>query len=194
MSTGRLGAGDTAIQPTILDAKGDLIVATAADTPARLAVGSNDTVLTADSSTATGLKWAASSSVSAATQSELETATSTTVYTSPGRQQYHPSASKGWAHFNGTTPYAINASYNVSSVSSIGTAQYRVNWDVDFSTANYAYAINCEKLATDAPTTATMIVCNPFTLNAGYIDFALMCVNGTRTESSKVVAIAFGDQ
>jgi hypothetical protein len=59
MSTGRLGAGDTAIQPTILDAKGDLIVATAADTPARLAVGANDTVLTADSSTATGLKWAA---------------------------------------------------------------------------------------------------------------------------------------
>jgi hypothetical protein len=62
MSTGRLGAGDTAIQPTILDAKGDLIVATAADTPARLAVGANDTVLTADSTTATGLKWATPSS------------------------------------------------------------------------------------------------------------------------------------
>jgi hypothetical protein len=58
MSTGRLGAGDTAIQPTILDAKGDLIVATAADTPARLAVGSANQVLTVDSSTATGLKWA----------------------------------------------------------------------------------------------------------------------------------------
>jgi hypothetical protein len=42
----------------ILDAKGDLISATAADTPARLAVGANNTVLTADSSTATGLKWA----------------------------------------------------------------------------------------------------------------------------------------
>jgi hypothetical protein len=48
-----------AIQNTIVDAKGDLIGATAADTPARLAVGANDTVLTADSSTATGLKWAA---------------------------------------------------------------------------------------------------------------------------------------
>jgi hypothetical protein len=59
MSTGRLGAGDTAIQPTIFDAKGDLIVATAADTPARLAVGSANQVLTVDSSTATGLKWAA---------------------------------------------------------------------------------------------------------------------------------------
>jgi len=47
-----------AIQNAIVDAKGDLIAATAADTPARLAVGTNNQVLTADSSTATGLKWA----------------------------------------------------------------------------------------------------------------------------------------
>ena len=51
----------SAINPTIVDAKGDIIAATAADTVARLAVGANDTVLTADSSTATGLKWAAPS-------------------------------------------------------------------------------------------------------------------------------------
>ncbi len=48
----------SAINPNIVDAKGDIIAATAADTVARLAVGANDTVLTADSSTATGLKWA----------------------------------------------------------------------------------------------------------------------------------------
>ena len=48
----------TAINPAIVDAKGDIIAASAADTVARLAVGANDTVLTADSSTATGLKWA----------------------------------------------------------------------------------------------------------------------------------------
>lgn len=48
----------TAISPTLVDAKGDIIAASAADTVARLAVGSNDQVLTADSSTATGLKWA----------------------------------------------------------------------------------------------------------------------------------------
>ena len=47
-----------AIAKTIVDAKGDIIAATAADTISRLAVGANDTVLTADSSTATGLKWA----------------------------------------------------------------------------------------------------------------------------------------
>jgi hypothetical protein len=50
------------IASTIVDAKGDIIAATAADTVARLAVGSNNQVLTADSSTATGLKWAAASS------------------------------------------------------------------------------------------------------------------------------------
>jgi hypothetical protein len=62
MSTGRLPSVDGGIQPTIVDAKGDLIVATAADTVSRLAVGSNDQVLTADSSTSTGLKWATASS------------------------------------------------------------------------------------------------------------------------------------
>ena len=50
-----------AIQNAIVDAKGDLISATAADTPARLAVGTNGHILTADSTTSTGLKWAAPS-------------------------------------------------------------------------------------------------------------------------------------
>ena len=48
-----------AVAKATVDAKGDLIAGTADNTIARLAVGANDTVLTADSSTATGLKWAA---------------------------------------------------------------------------------------------------------------------------------------
>lgn len=47
------------IAKSIVDAKGDLIVATADNTPARLAVGTNGHVLTADSAEATGVKWAA---------------------------------------------------------------------------------------------------------------------------------------
>lgn len=46
-----------AIQNAIVDAKGDLIAASAADTPARLAVGTNGQILTADSTAATGLAW-----------------------------------------------------------------------------------------------------------------------------------------
>lgn len=62
MATGRIPInGTAAIQSTIVDAKGDIIAATAADTVARLAVGANATVLTADSAEATGMKWAAAS-------------------------------------------------------------------------------------------------------------------------------------
>lgn len=51
-------ADASGISPTIVDAKGDLIAATAADTVTRLAVGTNGQILTADSTAATGLKWA----------------------------------------------------------------------------------------------------------------------------------------
>jgi hypothetical protein len=46
-----------AIQNAIVDAKGDLIAASAADTPARLAVGNNGETLVADSAATTGLRW-----------------------------------------------------------------------------------------------------------------------------------------
>ena len=46
---------------TAIDAKGDLVAGTGADAFSRLAVGANNTVLTADSAEATGLKWAAPS-------------------------------------------------------------------------------------------------------------------------------------
>lgn len=59
----RIAATETvanaAIPKALVDAKGDLVTATAADTPARLAVGTNGYVLTADSGEATGIKWAA---------------------------------------------------------------------------------------------------------------------------------------
>ena len=50
---------------TAIDAKGDLVAGTGADTFSRLAVGTNNHVLTADSAEATGLKWAAPSAAGA---------------------------------------------------------------------------------------------------------------------------------
>lgn len=67
---------------TAIDAKGDLIVGTAADTFSRLAVGTNGYVLTADSAEATGIKWASASGSSGPTFS---------AYKSGGTQSYSTS-------------------------------------------------------------------------------------------------------
>lgn len=72
-----------AVAKTIVDAKGDLIAATAADTVARLAVGTNGQFLTADSTAATGLKWSAAPvgkilQVVSVTKSDTFTSNSTT--------------------------------------------------------------------------------------------------------------------
>lgn len=56
--TAGVATADAAIPKSLVTTKGDLIVATASATPARLGAGSNTQVLTADSTTATGLKWA----------------------------------------------------------------------------------------------------------------------------------------
>ena len=53
-----------------IDAKGDLLAGTANNTIAKLAVGSNNSVLVADSTTATGLKWGSSALVT----NDVETA------------------------------------------------------------------------------------------------------------------------
>lgn len=51
-------AATTYIANSLVDAKGDLIVATANDTVTRVAVGSNNQVLLADSTQASGVRWA----------------------------------------------------------------------------------------------------------------------------------------
>ena len=61
VGSGLAGGGSTgAVTLTVdTDAKGDLIVGSGADTAVKLSVGTNTHVLTADSSTASGLTWTA---------------------------------------------------------------------------------------------------------------------------------------
>jgi hypothetical protein len=60
------------LSPTLFDAKGDILVATAADTVGKLTLGTNGYFLKANSSTATGLEWAQVDLSSYATNSALQ--------------------------------------------------------------------------------------------------------------------------
>jgi hypothetical protein len=65
------------VTKALVDAKGDLVTATADNTPARLAVGTNDFILTAASGETTGLVWRGSPEVIGIAVSDEETALTT---------------------------------------------------------------------------------------------------------------------
>jgi hypothetical protein len=72
------------IARSLFDAKGDLLVATSADTPGKITVGTNGQYLQADSSTATGLTWSTVSGYSAPTLGSTSIASGATVTTIAG--------------------------------------------------------------------------------------------------------------
>ena len=72
------------IARSLFDAKGDILVATSADTPGKLTVGTNGHYLQADSTTATGLKWSAVSGYSAPTLGSTSIGSGATVTTIAG--------------------------------------------------------------------------------------------------------------
>lgn len=79
---------------------------------------------------------------SAATQAEQETGSSTSVFTSPGRQQFHPSAAKVWAKANNAGVASV--SYNLTSVTDNGTGDITFTIATDFSSANFAAFLSIE--------------------------------------------------
>jgi hypothetical protein len=140
-----------AIQNAIVDAKGDLIGATAADTPARLAVGTNGQVLTADSTAATGLKWATPSgggTYSAYTPSwtGLTVGNGTVIarYTNVGKFVH------GYVRltFGSTTSVGSNPKFSLPSTPQTGgLMNYGYGMYEDTGTANYAaYVTNDSNL------------------------------------------------
>jgi hypothetical protein len=76
-----IGGGTETLPVTIIDAKGDLIAGTAADTAARLAAGADGTALIADSTQTTGLRWGApTASATLASPSTLSGATTQLIF------------------------------------------------------------------------------------------------------------------
>lgn len=130
----------------------------------------------------------------AATQAQQEAASSTTVFVTPGRQQYHPSACKAEVNFNGSGTVAIRRAYNVSSIADNGTGDYTVNFTTAFASADYSWAISAGRgaagsglrLIAQAPRAA-----DPTT---GAFRFLITDAAGTAQDAEFVAAIFFGDQ
>ena len=155
---------DAAIKATIVDAKGDLIAATAADTVARLAVGTDGQVLTADAASAAGVKWA---TASAGSMTLLSTTTlsgaSTTIssinqsyknlyllitgvnLSANGNPQVLPNGSSGVCSGSGTDSILGNVqSFSYSNVYFPGYSQTPSRTDNSISLQIYNYASTTE--------------------------------------------------
>lgn len=145
---------------------------------------------TADIATNTA---AIATKLGAATQSDQETATSTTTGVTPGRQQYHPSASKAWVKFAGSGTngaQTINASYNVSGVSRSSTGVYTVSFTISFSSANYA-------VITDGELSGTVITTQIAATSQAAGSVGIVFSNSStaaQVDPTSGHLVAFGDQ
>lgn len=114
---------------------------------------------------------------SSASQAQMEAASSTAVFVTPGRQQFHPGHLKAWVHYKMTTTSAIQSDYGITSRTDDGTGQATFTFDTAFSsTAAYSAVggwsrddandsnINSSNASSTKTTTTFKIVC---TNNAG---------------------------
>ena len=122
----------------------------------------------------------------AATQAEEEAATSTTVYTTPGRQKYHPGTAKGWVFCDDSSTFPTDAaSYNVDGLIDGGTGRLNITWDVDFSSSNYASI---------AMAGVTLFAFDRDNYAAGTSYIGTANSSGAYTDPARISCVALGDQ
>ena len=102
--------------------------------------GSSGAVLVTDGSGT--LSWDTGTLSAAASQAQMETGTSTSVFSSPGRQQFHLGHPKVWCRLTGQGTIGIDASYNVDSIVDEELGVYTVNIDTNFSAAEWCWIIS----------------------------------------------------
>jgi hypothetical protein len=125
------------IQKTIVDAKGDLIVATADDIVARLAVGTNGYGLVADSAETTGVKWAAVGDVTLTGTQTLtnKTLTSPTLNTATINNSVVQGLEERWFYSNQAISGAENLNvYNSPAVYNYTTATGNFTLNIRYTT------------------------------------------------------------
>jgi len=143
----------------------------------------------------------ATTAASAASQADMETATSNTVFSTPGRQQFHPGHPKAWVVFNGTGTVAIDASYNVTSITDNGVGDYTVNFTTAFADGFYAGMGTCGNevsqnylSATAAYIMGPQAVPTTTSWRFGTGQGAVSAEPGVRADMSNISVAFFGDQ
>lgn len=123
----------------------------------------------------------------AASQAQMEAASSAAVNVTPSVMQNHPGVCKGWVNF---TVGAVNtASHNVTSITDTGTAKWAIVWATDFSSAAYCCVTGSEATANNETAVDT--------LSAGGVNVKMYRSDDTNTAETNSTAshvAAFGDQ
>jgi hypothetical protein len=126
-----------------------------------------------------------------ATQADQETGTSTTKAVTPGRQHFHPSASKAWAYVTvpGGVPQ-LDANYNITSVADTAVGRMTITIATDFSSALWSPSCTVEQAAA-----GTELIPNvrTSTIAAGTIELTASTVGGADTDPGSYGFQGFGD-
>jgi hypothetical protein len=133
------------------------------------------------------------SAPSAATQAEMEAASSTSVYATPGRTQYHPGVAKWWVNFSVSTlgVVTVNGSHNIASVTRNGAGDFTIDPTTDMSSsANHAPIATASIDATGA----TFLDCWHHTISAGSWRLLTGVIGVGTADPAYCTACGFGDQ
>lgn len=131
--------------------------------------------------------------ITSATQAQQETGTSILVPVTPGVQQFHASAAKGWVQADNSA--GAPASYNVTSITDSSGGQFIITWATDFSSANYV-VVGTARFDPSLTTATTIVVQAENTaFAAGAITISTLRVSdGARTDVTYTMIAAYGDQ
>jgi hypothetical protein len=132
--------------------------------------------------------------VLAASQAQMETATSAVTFVSPNAMKWHPGVAKAWAYWHGTETGTITAlaSLNVANVVRNGEGDYTVNFSTAFSSTAYGGIVFCGQsgggsdIVAWGSTVAQTVSAFPFRTGSSSV--------GNFTDAGFITAMFLGDQ